>query len=77
MMTVDMIIQIINGVGFPIGACIAMAIFIVGDRKQRADEKKEESEKQEKIYDALKSAIDNNTETIRKLIERLDGVLDV
>ena len=32
-MDVSTIIQLINGVGFPIFACIAMGAFIVWDRK--------------------------------------------
>lgn len=33
-MDVNTFIQIVNGIGFPIAACIAMGVFIVWDKKQ-------------------------------------------
>lgn len=39
-MDINMFIQIVNGVGFPIAACIAMGIFIVWDKKQNLKKKK-------------------------------------
>lgn len=59
-MNVSDIITIINGVGFPIFVCIAMAAFIVWDRKQR-------KESEEYTLNTLKEAVDNNTRIIEKL----------
>lgn len=74
-MNVDMVIQLINGVGFPIAACIAMAVFIVWDRKQRMNEQKDAEEKNKEMYDSLKEAINNNTSTINTLLMKLEGKL--
>ena len=37
-MDVNTFIQIVNGIGFPIAACIAMGVFIVWDKKTRNEE---------------------------------------
>lgn len=66
-MNVSDIITLINGVGFPIFACIAMGAFIVWDRKQRAVEKKQRKESEEYTLNTLKEAVDNNTRIIEKL----------
>ena len=66
-MNVSDIVTLINGVGFPIFACIAMAAFIVWDRKQRTEEKKQRKESEEYTLNTLKEAVDNNTRIIEKL----------
>ena len=65
-MSVDTFIQIVNGVGFPIAACIGMAVFIVWDRKNRAKETNT-------LYSTLKASLDNNTATLNKLVELLEA----
>lgn len=66
-MNVSDIIALINGVGFPIFACIAMAAFIVWDRKQRVLEQKQRKESEEYTLNTLKESVDNNTRIIEKL----------
>lgn len=63
-MTVNDIIQIINGCGFPIVACGAMAWFIVWTKKQNIENRKYN-------YDNLKEAIDNNSAVVKELCEYL------
>ena len=66
-MTADVmqtIIQIINGCGFPIAACIGMAWFIVWNKKQAQENKKYN-------YENLKEAIDNNTKVMQELCSHL------
>lgn len=65
-MSVDTFIQIVNGVGFPIAACIGMAVFIVWDRKNRMKETNT-------LYNTLKASLDNNTATLNKLVELMEG----
>ena len=65
-MSVDTFIQIVNGVGFPIAACIGMAFFIVWDRKNRAKETNT-------LYNTLKASLDNNTTTLNKLVELMEA----
>ncbi len=61
---VQTIIQIINGCGFPIAACIGMAWFIVWSKKQAQENKKYN-------YENLKEAIDNNTKVMQELCSHL------
>ena len=65
-MSVDTFIQIVNGVGFPIAACIGMAVFIVWDRKNRTKETNT-------LYNTLKASLDNNTATLNKLVELMEA----
>ena len=65
-MSVDTFIQIVNGVGFPIAACIGMAFFIVWDRKTRTKETNT-------LYSTLKASLDNNTATLNKLVELMEA----
>ena len=65
-MSVDTFIQIVNGVGFPIAACIGMAVFIVWDRKNRTKETNT-------LYNTLKASLDNNTATLSKLVELMEA----
>ena len=61
---VQTIIQIINGCGFPIAACVGMAWFIVWNKKQAQENKKYN-------YENLKEAIDNNTKVMQELCSHL------
>ena len=71
-MDVSTIIQLINGVGFPIFACIAMGAFIVWDRKTNRKIREENNTKQDALYNSLKDSVDNNTRTIEKLMQKID-----
>ena len=71
-MDVSTIIQLVNGVGFPIFACIAMGAFIVWDRKTNRKIREENNTKQDALYNSLKDSVDNNTRTIEKLMEKID-----
>ena len=68
---INMAIQLINGVGFPIAACIFMAIFILKDKKAHANSYKQNMEQTALLYTQLKEAVENNTKMIEKLIERM------
>lgn len=70
-MDINMFIQIVNGVGFPIAACIAMGIFIVWDKKTKFKEKEEYQNKQNEILKTILESVNNNSRTIEKLINKL------
>lgn len=72
-MSVDAFIQIVNGIGFPIAACIAMAVFIVWDKKTRNEARKEHLQKQEEMYTKLADSVNANTAIVQKLLEKLEG----
>ena len=61
-MEVETAVSLISSVGFPIAACIAMAIYI----KQR-------DTKHEQEVDKLRQSIDNNTKVMTELIFYLKG----
>lgn len=62
---VDAIIQLINGVGFPIAASVAMFVM---NNKQREEHKGE--------TDKFVEAIQNNTLAITKMMEKIDDLED-
>lgn len=59
-MDVATITQLINGCGFPIFACCAMGYYIVWSRKNNTESRRYD-------YEQLKSAIENNTQTVDAL----------
>ena len=63
---VQTIIQNINGCGFPIAACVGLGWFIVWNKKQAQENKKNN-------YENLREAIDNNTKVMQELCEHLKG----
>lgn len=76
-MDVNTFIQLVNGIGFPIAACIAMAVFIIWDKKNRREDKKEIYDKYEQSFDALRVSIENNTKIVQTLIDNIkDGEIE-
>lgn len=76
-MDVNTFIQLVNGIGFPIAACIAMAVFIIWDKKNRREDKKEVYDKYEQSFDALRVSIENNTKIVQTLIDNIkDGGIE-
>ena len=70
-MTVDTVIQLINGVGFPIAACIAMGAYVVYTKKAEIKRTEDADEKTEKTLGEVKAAIENNTTVIKMLVDIL------
>lgn len=76
-MDVNTFIQLVNGIGFPFAACIAMAVFIIWDKKNRREDKKELYDKYEQSFDALRVSIENNTKIVQTLIDNIkDGGIE-
>ena len=76
-MDVNTFIQLVNGIGFPIAACIAMAVFIIWDKKNRREDTKEIYDKYEQSFDALRVSIENNTKIVQTLIDNIkDGGIE-
>ena len=71
-MDVNTVIQIINGVGFPIFACFSLGVYIVWDKKSRNAYRAEMKESQENTLIKLTESVDNNTKILNELIERLN-----
>lgn len=70
-MTVDTVIQLINGVGFPIAACIAMGAYVMFSKKAEIKRTENADEKTEKTLGEVKAAIENNTTVIKMLVDIL------
>lgn len=72
-MDVNTIIQLINGVGFPIFSCIALGVFIVWDKKSRRAEYNKNEANTNAVLEKLSDAVNNNTLTIQKLLDKIEG----
>lgn len=70
-MTVDTVIQLINGVGFPIAACIAMGAYVMISKKAEIKRTENSDANTEKTLGEVKSAIENNTTVIKMLVDIL------
>lgn len=70
-MTVDTVIQLINGVGFPIAACIAMGAYVMFNKKAEIKRAEDADEKTEKTLGEVKAAVENNTTVIKMLVDIL------
>lgn len=70
-MTVDTVIQLINGVGFPIAACIAMGAYVMYTKKAEIKRTDDADQKMEKTLGEVKAAVENNTTVIKLLVDIL------
>lgn len=70
-MTVDTVIHLINGVGFPIAACIAMGAYVMYTKKAEIKRTEDADKKTEKTLGEVKAAIENNTTVIKMLVDIL------
>ena len=70
-MTVDTVIQLINGVGFPIAACIAMGAYVMFSKKAEIKRTEDADEKTEQTLGEVKAAVENNTTVIKMLVDIL------
>lgn len=70
-MSMDAIIQLINGVGFPIAACIAMGAYVMFTKKAEIKRTEVADQKTEKTLGEVKAAVENNTTVIKLLVDIL------
>lgn len=70
-MSMDAIIQLINGVGFPIAACIAMGAYVMYTKKAEIKRTEDANQKTEKTLGEVKAAVENNTTVIKLLVDIL------
>ena len=70
-------IQLIGTLGFPIVACICMAVYVKDITKSNRDDvitlNKQHSEEMNAFKDEIKEALNNNTIALTKLCEKLDS----
>lgn len=70
-MPMDSIIQLINGVGFPIAACIAMGAYVMYTKKAEIKRTEDADKKTEQTLGEVKAAVENNTTVIKMLVDVL------
>lgn len=70
-MSMDAIIQLVNGVGFPIAACIAMGAYVMYTKKAEIKRTEDAGQKTEKTLGEVKAAVENNTTVIKLLVDIL------
>lgn len=72
----DNYVQLISSLGFPIIACIYMALYVKEQTKSNREDVKELNEQHSKemtvFKDEIKEALNNNTIALTKLCEKLD-----
>ena len=70
-------VQLIGSLGFPIVACICMALYVKEQTKNNREDvkelNKEHSEEMAMFKDEIKEALNNNTIALTKLCEILEG----
>lgn len=70
-------VQLISTLGFPIVACISMALYVKEQTKNNREDVKElnaqHSQEMATFKDEIKEALNNNTIALTKLCEKLDG----
>lgn len=70
-MTVETVIQLINGVGFPIAACIAMGAYVMFSKKAEIKRTENADANTGKTLGEVKAAVENNTAVIKLLTDIL------
>lgn len=70
-MTVDTVIQLINGVGFPIAACVAMGAYVMFSKKAEIKRTENADVNTGKTLGEVKAAVENNTAVIKLLTDIL------
>jgi len=72
----DNYVQLIGTLGFPIIACISMAIYVKEQTNNNREDVKELNEQHSKemleFKEEIKTALNNNTIALTKLCEKLD-----
>ncbi|MCM1439814.1 MAG: hypothetical protein NC131_11535 [Roseburia sp.] len=72
-MDVNMIIQLVNGVGFPIAACVALFWNSIQERKYNTEQRELDRKQHEDETEKVRTAVENNTVVITKLLERMEN----
>ena len=70
-------IQLVSSLGFPIFACVYMAVYVKEQTKANREDVKElnaqHSKEMNAFKDEIKEALNNNTIALTKLCDKLDG----
>lgn len=72
-MDANTLITLIGSVGFPIVACVAMAVFFAKVNENYRNDIKEIQTTHKEEVKAMTDAINNNTLVIQRLIDNMEG----
>ena len=72
-MAANTLITLIGSVGFPIVACVAMAVFFAKVNDNYRNDIKEIQATHKEEVKAMTDAINNNTLVIQRLIDNMEG----
>lgn len=73
-MNVADLVSIITQIGFPIAACIFMGWFLKDLINKQREETKELNQQHKEEMLSFRTAIDNNTEALNRIIDKLGGL---
>lgn len=73
-MNVADLVSIITQIGFPIAACIFMGWFLKDLINKQREETKELNAQHKEEMLSFRTAIDNNTEALNRIIDKLGGL---
>lgn len=69
-------IQLISSIGFPIVACICMALYVKEQTKNNREDVKElnkiHTQEMTEFKDEIKVALNNNTQALNRLCDKLE-----
>lgn len=69
---VETIVQIVQSVGFPIAMCVAMGAYVKYTEDKSREERLEMQTQHAEEMDSVKTALNNNTLALQKLVDELD-----
>lgn len=70
-MDIDTIIQLINGVGFPIFTSIALGTYVVWTKKRKDDMACAIKKESQETFNVMLQAINNNTTVLQQLVDSI------
>lgn len=68
---VETIVQIVQSVGFPIAMCVAMGAYVKYTEDKSREERVEMQTQHSEEMDSVKTALNNNTLALQKLVDEL------
>lgn len=71
-MDVNVILQIINTVGFPIACVVAMGWYVYNQTEKNRQQIRDMQAQHKEEMDGIKSALNNNTLALTRLCEHLE-----
>lgn len=72
-MDMNVVMQMVATLGFPIVACIGMGWFVYDNTKKHRDEVSKLNEQHKEEMSQVTTALNNNTLALQRLCDKMDG----